>query len=244
MTDLASRRAFVTGGESGVGAAVALALAERGADVVLGYRRPGDCVAEILARIESLGRRSHAVEAKSGDPADVRRRVGEAAAWLGGLDILIHNAGAAPAASLDDMTPGDVDLFLRTSIRDTVLTTQAALPHMRAGGRIVMISADVGEHRSDQLSALQATIKAAHYGFTKGLARELESRGVTVNLIQPGPSDIDPADDHRGDLTQRLARQGSYRTVEDLAAVVAFVASSEAALMTGSIITARGGPSD
>lgn len=151
MTDLASKRAFVVGGSCGIGAAVTLALAEHGADVVLSYDRSSDCVSETITRIESLGRRGHAVQANGGDPIEIRRFVGEAVAWLGGLDILVHNAGATRAASLSDMTLDDVDLFLRNSLRTTVLTTRAALPHMRAGGRIVTIDADADECAGDPI---------------------------------------------------------------------------------------------
>lgn len=237
MTDLSCKRVLVTGGVDALGGAITLAMAERGADVAFTCDRVSDCAAEIVARVESLGRRAHPMQVGRNEPAEVTRLVAGAVKWLGGLDILIHHASGDLPSPLGDATLEDADIYLRTGIRDAVLTAQAALTHMAVGGRIVTIEAAADEMADDaRQSALRAMVEAAHGGFTRGLAREAASRNITVNLIRPGRIELDPATG-RGGGPSSARRE---RSVDDLAAVVAFVAGSQSSLMSGSIITSFG----
>src|SRR3954467_11303213 len=139
MTDLAGKRALVTGGSRGIGAAIALALAEKGADVAITFERSADRAADVVRAIEAMGRNAFAIQADSADPASIKRSVGEAAGALGGLDILVNNAGIALYGSIADFKLEDIDALLAVNVRAPVLAAQASIPHLDAGGRIITI---------------------------------------------------------------------------------------------------------
>lgn len=145
--------------------------------------------------------------------------------------------------SIVDLTLEEIDLLLHVNIRGTVLTTQAAIPHLADGGRILVIGSNTAERVPDSVLTTYSMTKAAHHGLVKGLARDLGPRGITVNLIQPGPTDTDlnPADGASGDLNRSLVALGRYARVEEIAAVAAFLASPAASYVTGSVVTADGG---
>ncbi len=243
MTSLQGKRALVTGGGRGIGAGVALALAEHGADVAISYERAADRAQQIVAQIETMGRRAIAVQADAADPAAISRLVNTAASELGGLDILVNNAGTFRPSALADATLDDIDTLLHINIRGTVLTSQAAIPHLKDGGRIITIGSNLGERVPFPGLTLYALTKSAHLAFTRGLARELGPDNITVNLVQPGPIDteLNPADGASADDNRRMVALGRYGTTAELAAVVAFLASPAASYVTGSIVTADGG---
>ena len=243
MTDLTGKRALVTGGSRGIGAAIALALAENGADVAISYEHAADRARNIVGQVEAKGRRVIAIQADGADPEAIKRLVDEAAGCLGGIDILVNNAGTFRHGNIAELSLDDIDTLLHVNIRGTVLTTQAVIPHLGSGGRIVTIGSNLAERVPFPGLALYALTKSAHHGFTRGLARELGPSDITVNLVQPGPIDteLNPANGDSADLNRSMVALGRYGTTEELAAVVVFLASPAASYVTGSIMTADGG---
>ncbi|MEU9126934.1 SDR family NAD(P)-dependent oxidoreductase [Kitasatospora sp. NPDC048540] len=177
---LAGKVALVTGGSRGIGAAVALRLAEEGADIALTYRGDGQQAAAVAATVEALGRRAWAVRADSGDPAAVRTAVDGTVARLGRLDILVNNAGLGTIAPLADLAADEVDAVLDVNVRGPFLMAQAAAVHLPAGGRIITIGSCMNDRVPFAGATLYATSKAALAGLTKALARELGGRGITA----------------------------------------------------------------
>lgn len=243
MKQLAGKRALVTGGSRGIGAAIAVALAEEGADVALTFQNSGDRARAVVASIERLGRRGVAIQADSADPGAIRRSVDEAVAALGGLDILVNNAGIARYNTIADFSVADIDALLAVNVRGPVLATQAAIPHLVAGGRVITI----GSAGADRIVGAPGTVyymtKSALQSFTRGLAQELGPKDITANLVQPGSTDTDmnPADGESADYQRSLAPLGRFAAPADIAAAVTFLASPGARHLTGTIINVDGG---
>ncbi|MBB4341628.1 SDR family NAD(P)-dependent oxidoreductase [Rhizobium leguminosarum] len=242
MTELAGKRALVTGGSRGIGAAIVLALADKGADVAITYERSADRAAEVVRAIERKGRKALAIQADSADPAAVKRSVDEAAQALGGLDILVNNAAIALYGAIADVSVEQIDALLDVNVRSPLLASQAAIPYLQAGGRVITIGS-VGAERIVGDTGTVYLTKSALHSFTRGLARELGSRDITVNLVQPGSTDTDmnPADGDFADFQRALIPLGRYGEPEDVAAAVAFLASPAARHITGTILTVDGG---
>lgn len=244
MSDLKGKRALVTGGSRGIGASIAVALAEKGADVAITYHQSSDRAAGVVRSIEAKGRRGLAIQADSADPAAVRRSVSEAVETLGGLDILVNNVGTARMGKFVDLSLDDLDAILDTNIRATVVASQAAIPHFVSGGRIITIGSNAAERSPFPGLAVYALSKSAMLGFTRHLARELGPQGITVNLVQPGPTDteMNPANGGElADLNRRLSALNRYASPAEVAAVTVFLASPAASYMTGSVVTVDGG---
>ncbi|MCU4179044.1 SDR family NAD(P)-dependent oxidoreductase [Bosea sp. BH3] len=243
MTDLSGKRALVTGASRGIGAAIAVALAEKGADVAITYERSADRAAEVVRAIEAKGRRGFAIQADSADAAAVKRSVDEAARSLGGLDILVNNAGIARGGPLADASLADIDALLAVNIRSVILASQAAIPHLRDGGRIVSIGSNLADRVAFGGITIYSMTKSALLSFTRGLARELGPRGITVNLVHPGSTDTDmnPANGETADFQRGMSALGHFGKPEDVAAAVAFLASPAARQITGTGITVDGG---
>ena len=243
MSELAGKRALVTGASRGIGAAIALALADRGADVAITYERSVERAAEVVRAIEAKGRRAIAIQADSADASAVKRSVDEAAEGLGGLDILVNNAGIARGGALAEMSLADIDAILDVNVRAVVLASQAAIPHLKEGGRIISIGSCLGERVPFPGVTVYSMSKSALLSFTRGLARELGPQGITVNLVQPGSTDTDmnPADGAQSDMQRSMTALGHYGRPEDIAASVVFLASVAARQITGTTITVDGG---
>ncbi|MDV4161302.1 SDR family NAD(P)-dependent oxidoreductase [Rhizobium leguminosarum] len=243
MTELAGKRALVTGGSRGIGAAIALVLADKGADVAITYERSADRAAEIVRAIEGKGRKALAIQADSADPAAVKRSVDEAAQALGGLDILVNNAAIALYGAIADVSVEQIDALLDVNVRSPLLASQAAIPYLQAGGRVITIGSVGAERIVGDTGTVYFMTKSALHSFTRGLARELGSRDITVNLVQPGSTDTDmnPADGDFADFQRALIPLGRYGEPEDVAAAVAFLASPAARHITGTILTVDGG---
>ncbi|MBY3122681.1 SDR family NAD(P)-dependent oxidoreductase [Rhizobium laguerreae] len=243
MTELAGKRALVTGGSRGIGAAIALALADKGADVAITYERSADRAAEVVRAIEGKGRKALAIQADSADPAAVKRSVDEAAQALGGLEILVNNAAIALYGAIADVSVEQIDALLDVNVRSPLLASQAAIPYLQAGGRVITIGSVGAERIVGDTGTVYFMTKSALHSFTRGLARELGSRDITVNLVQPGSTDTDmnPANGDFADFQRALIPLGRYGTPEDVAAAVAFLASPAARHITGTILTVDGG---
>ena len=243
MNRLQGKRALVTGGSRGIGAAIAKRLAADGADVAITYEKSAERARAVVADIEALGRRAVAIQADSADPVAVRGAVDHAAQTLGGLDILVNNAGIFRGGALDDLTLDDIDATLNVNVRAVIVASQAAARHLGEGGRIVSTGSCLATRVPDAGMSLYAASKAALIGWTQGLARDLGARGITVNLVHPGSTDTDmnPADgEHAGAQRSRMAIP-QYGKAEDVAALVAFVVGPEGRSINGTGLTIDGG---
>jgi 3-oxoacyl-[acyl-carrier protein] reductase len=243
MGTLTGKRALVTGASRGIGAGIALALAEQGADVVITYERSINHAASIVKAIENEGRRAFAIRADSADASAVKGSVDEAVAVLGGLDILVNSVGIARVGALADMPLADIDALLNVNVRAAVLASQAAIAYLPPGGRIISIGSNVAERLPFGGLTMYAVTKSALLALTRGLARELGPRNITVNLVQPGPidTDLNPVDGAAADLNRSLTALGRYGTPADIGNAVAFLASPAANYMTGSVLTIDAG---
>ncbi|MFC9330731.1 SDR family NAD(P)-dependent oxidoreductase [Kitasatospora sp. NPDC057015] len=235
--------ALVTGGSRGIGEAVALRLAEDGADVVLTYLGSAERAAAVVDRIKALGRRALAVQADSADPAAVRAAVDLAAAEFGRLDILVNNAGVGVVGPIEDLSPEDVDRVLEVNVRAPFVASQAALRHMTEGGRIVTIGSCMAERFAFPGGSLYGMSKSALNGLTRSLARELGPRGITANLVNPGPTDTDmnPADGPAAELQRGFTALGRFGTPSEVAATVAHLVGDGGRYITGAAVSVDGG---
>src|ERR1700691_3400253 len=191
MLALTEKVALVTGGSRGIGAAIAKRLAKDGASVAITYAKDASAASAVVKAIEGNGGKAVAIQADSVDAAAIKAAVEKAVSTLGGLDILVNNAGTAIPKAFEEATLEEIDRVLDINVRGTFITTQAALKHMKDGGRIIMIGSCVGERMMPPGLAAYAATKGAVKMFTQGLSREVGSRGITVNNVQPGPIDTD-----------------------------------------------------
>jgi NAD(P)-dependent dehydrogenase (short-subunit alcohol dehydrogenase family) len=235
--------ALVTGGSRGIGAATAIRLAADGADIVLTYQHNEKLAAAVVDRVKELGRRALAIRADSGDAAAVVAAVETTIGEFGRLDILVNNVGVGVIAPIDQIQLEDVDRVLAVNVRGTFLVTQAAAPHLGEGGRVITIGSCVSDRVPGPGMTLYALSKTALIGLTKALARELGGRGVTVNLVQPGPTDTDmnPADGPYAADQRSLTVSDRYAEPAEIADTVAFLAGDQARYLTGTSISVDGG---
>ncbi|MBW7970225.1 SDR family oxidoreductase [Bradyrhizobium sp. BR 10289] len=243
MINLTGRRALVTGGSRGIGAAIALTLAENGADVALTFQHSSESAQRVASSIQQLGRQAFSIQADSGDPFAIKRSVDEAAGALGGLDILVNNAAIALYESVADFKVKDIDALLAVNVRAPVLTTQAALPHLKGGSRVITIGSAGADRIVGSTGTVYYMTKAALQAFTRGLAHELGPRDITANLVQPGSTDTDmnPANGEFSEFQRALIPLGRFGAPRDIAATVAFLASPAARQITGTIVNVDGG---
>src|SRR6516165_4659045 len=235
--------AFVTGGSRGIGAAIAKRLASDGANVAITYTKGSDAAASVVKEIERAGQKAIAFRADAKDAAAVAAAVNQTVATLGRLDILVNNAGTAIPKKFEDTTLEELDHILDLNVRSVFIATQAALKHMNNGGRIIMIGSCVGERCMTPGLVPYSATKGAVKMFTQGLSREVGIRGITVNNIQPGPidTDLNPAAGEWAAPQKANTALGRYGSVAEVASLVAFVASPEAAYITGANLTVDGG---
>jgi NAD(P)-dependent dehydrogenase (short-subunit alcohol dehydrogenase family) len=240
---LTGKRALVTGASRGIGAATAKTLAADGADVAITYEKSAERAAEVVNAIKAQGRKAVAIQADSADVAAVQASVEKTVAALGGLDILVNNAGILRVGELKHNSLEDIDALLNVNVRSPIVASKAALAHLTKGGRIITI----GSYFADRVPAPVLTVysasKSAMVAFTKGLARELGPKEITVNLVQPGSIDTDMNPSHGpfGDALRQFMALGHYGAPEDIANAVAFLASAKAQYITGSTLTVDGG---
>ena len=240
---LEGKIAFITGGSRGIGAAIAKRLAADGANVAITYTKGADAAASVVKEIERAGRKAIAIQADAADAEAVKAAVEKTVATLGGLDVLVNNAGTAIPKKFEETTLEEMDRMIDINIRGAFVATQAALKHMKDGARIIMIGSCVGERMMTPGLVPYSATKGAVKMFTQGLSREVGNRGITVNNIQPGPIDteLNPAASEWAAPQKANTALNRYGSVDDVAALVAFVAGPEASYITGANLTVDGG---
>jgi NAD(P)-dependent dehydrogenase (short-subunit alcohol dehydrogenase family) len=243
MQELAGKNALVTGGARGIGAAIAHALSEKGANVAITYERSAERAAHVVRAIEARGSKAFAIQADSADPVAIQRSVDDAVRALGSLDILVNNAAIGRYNNIADFTIEDLDALLAVNVRAPVLASKAAIPHLKAGGRIITIGSAGAERIVGTSGTVYYMTKGALQAFTRGLARELGPRDVTVNLVQPGSTNTDanPETGEFAGFQRDPTALGRFGQPEDVAAAVAFLATPAARQITGTILTVDGG---
>jgi 3-oxoacyl-[acyl-carrier protein] reductase len=240
---LEGKVALITGGSRGIGAAIAKRLAADGAKVAITYTKGADSAAAVVKAIERAGGKAVAIQADAADADAGKAAVEKTVTTFGRLDVLVNNAGTAIPKPFVESTLEEMDRVLDINVRGVFVATQAALKHMTEGGRIIMIGSAVGERAVAPGLVPYAATKGAVKMFTQALSREVGSRGITVNNIQPGPIDteLNPASGDWAVPQKAATALDRYGHVEEIAAMVAFVAGPESSYITGANLTVDGG---
>ncbi|MCW2924909.1 MAG: short-chain dehydrogenase/reductase [Thermoleophilia bacterium] len=242
---LAGRRALVTGGDSGIGRAVAILFAREGADVVVAYLDEHEDAAETKRLVEAEGRTCHLVAGDVGDIAYCERLVAEAVERLGGLDLLVNNAAEQHVEeNFEDISPENLERTFRTNILSMFHITRTALPHLGEGSTIINTTSVVSYKGKPELVDYAAT-KGAITTFTRSLALQLADRGIRVNAVAPGPiwTPLIPATFSEEDVAEfgassALGRPGQP---EELSPAYVYLASRDSSYVTGQVIHVNGG---
>ena len=240
---LEGKIALITGGSRGIGAAIAKRLASDGARVAITYSKGADAAASVVKEIERAGGKAIVIQADATDADAGKAAIEKTVATFGGLNVLVNNAGTAIPMPVEETTLADFDRVFAINVRGVFVATQAALKHLKAGGRVIMIGSAVGERVLTPGLVPYSATKGAVKIFTQALSRELGSRGITVNNVQPGPIDteLNPATGDWAAPQKAATALGRYGHVDEIAAMVAFVAGPESSYITGANLTVDGG---
>lgn len=241
---LTGRRALVTGGSRGIGAEIVRRLTADGAAVGFTYSASKADADELVADVAANGAKAVAIEADAADPTQTAAAVDTAAAELGGLDVVVNNAGIIYFGPVNELTQAQYDRLVAVNIGGTFWTVHSALKHLREGARII----NIGSCNADRVSAptslsAYAMTKGAISSFTRGLARDLGPLGITVNNVQPGPviTDMNPGEGDFAEYMKKVTALGRYGHTSEVAAMVSFLASSQSSYMTGTNVSVDGG---
>lgn len=243
MDELKNKVALVTGGSRGIGAAIARRLAECGADVAVTYHQNHEQADAVTCAIKATGRRALAIRADSRSVDEVTAAVDQTAEMFGALDIVVNNAGVFTVGPVEDLGPAEFEHTMAVNVQAPYVASRTALKYLGAGGRIVNIGSNVAQRTVFPGFTLYAMSKSALVGMVKGLAQELGPREITVNLVNPGPTDTDanPADGPNADGIRGFTALNRYADADEIANVVAFLASDRAGYVTGASINVDGG---
>jgi 3-oxoacyl-[acyl-carrier protein] reductase len=243
MNKLEGKIALITGGSRGIGAAIAKRLATDGAKVSITFAKGADAAASVVKEIEGNGGKAIAIQADATDAKAVTTAVEKTVATLGGLDILVNNAGTAVPKPFEETTLEELNRLIDINIRGVFVASQAALKHIKNGGRIITIGSCVGERVMTPGLVPYSATKGAVKMFAQGLSREVGARGITVNNVQPGPidTDLNPASGEWSVPQKAATALNRYGTVHEVASLVAFIASPESSYITGANLTVDGG---
>jgi 3-oxoacyl-[acyl-carrier protein] reductase len=240
---LEGKVAVVTGGSRGIGAAIARRLAADGASVAITYAKDAKAASAVVEAIGNQGGKAVAIQADAVDVKAVAGAIERTVETFGQIDILVNNAGTAIPKTFEETTLEELDRVIDINLRGVFVATQAALKHIKSGGRIIMIGSCVGERTMTPGLVPYSATKGAVKMFTQGLSREVGTRGITVNNIQPGPidTDLNPVSGDWAEPQKVNTALGRYGSVDEVAALVAFVAGPEASYITGANLTVDGG---
>ena len=243
MKNLENKTALVTGGSRGIGAAVVERLAAEGARVAFTYKHSADKAAGVVQKVQQQGGAALAIQADSGNPGAIRTAIDKTVDTFGGLDILVNNAGIGLYKDISEFTIEDFDSIVAVNVRAVFAAVSFALPSMKNGGRIITIGSCQAERMPSPGGALYAMSKSALIGLNKGIARDLGPRGITANLVHPGPVDTDmnPADGPFADHQRSLMALNTFGTGEQIASLVAYLAGPESSYITGAGFVIDGG---
>jgi 3-oxoacyl-[acyl-carrier protein] reductase len=240
---LEGKIALITGGSRGIGAAIAKRLAADGAKVAITYTKGADAAASVVKEIERAGGKAIAIQADAADADAGKVAVEKTVATFGRLDVLVNNAGTAIPKTFEETTLEEMDRVLDVNVRGVFVATQAALKHMKSGSRIIMVGSAVGERVLVPGLVPYSATKGAVKIFTQALSREVGSRGITVNNVQPGPidTDLNPAAGDWAVPQKAVTALDRFGRADEVAALVAFVAGPESSYITGANLTVDGG---
>lgn len=240
---LQGKVAFVTGGARGIGAAVVRRLASEGATVAFTYQNSADTAQALVAEVAAHGGRALAMRADSADAAAVTTAINTVAKEFGAVDILVNNAGVLRMGDVAEFSLADFDLTVAVNVRAVFVATQAAVAHMKAGGRVINIGSTNADRMPFAGGAAYAMSKSALKGLVQGLSRDLGPRGITINNVQPGPVDTDMNPDHTdfAKVLYGMMALPRYGKSDEIAGMVAYLASEEAGFVTGANLNIDGG---
>jgi len=243
MNQTLKNSALVTGGSRGIGAAIVKRLAREGANVALTYSKSPDRANEVVKAAQASGVRCLAIQADSADATAVVAAVERTVSELGGINILVNNAGIAVMGPFESFKLADFDRTLAINVRAVFVAAQAAVKHMKDGGRIINIGSTNAERMPFAGGGVYAMSKSALHGLVQGLARDLGPRGITINNVQPGPvnTEMNPDDGEFAEMLKKMNALPRYGKAEEIAGMVAYLAGPEAAYITGASLMIDGG---
>jgi len=237
------KTAFVVGGARGIGAAIVRRFAKDGMKVAFTYTSAEAKALALVAEIQAAGGTALCIRADSADAEALTAAIDGSVRVHAGLDVLVNNAGLLGRHMIDDYSLADFDRMLAVNVRGAFVAAKAAASHMKAGGRIVTIGSIVADRAGFPGTSVYGMTKAAVAGLVRGLARDLGPRGITVNNVQPGPTDTDmaPQDDATAGMLKAMSPLGRIGRPEEIADFVAYLVSPQASYFNGASLTIDGG---